>query len=410
MALVPTTPCSSAITASEARYREQKKREADAAFGAALTIGVEETKARFYEREGIVIVSIPSTKLVRQFALTNFSVEFLALVLFHATSGGMNNLLLIRLTLASTGESVEKTVPLEQPEQILKLLDTKSLAFRLNPECGKQHAYFAYFLSKKYESSMGKLPIRHEYECAGWFATGGRNCYISASNANCRSKRRLADLNTLGISSAQAFALHREILRLGKRETLLILLLHVSAGFLAKFFEDIGAPLQHLLALIGPTGSFKTSVAKELCCLFELEDAVNFTSTERALDLMLERSRDAVLLLDDLHACGQKELLAKLNRVLRQVGDTMGRMKSVKQGSRLEKINVRGAVVLTAENQLHGLQQSGRLRTLFVPCERGSIDISTLTTVQCNRRDAHAANEHSSVEIFITGLIFNSVV
>lgn len=405
MALVPTAPCSGAITASEARRREQEKREREAALGGALIIGIEGTKARFFERDGIIIVSVPGVKQVRQFALTNFSVDFVALVIFHKTNGDSDLLLLIRLTLASTLESVEKAVPLAQPEQIMNLLDKKSLAFRLNPESGKQKVFFLQFLSMKYEGIMGKLPIRHEYECAGWFETEGFQRYISSDSASCRSKRRLADLNALGITSAQAFMIHREILRLGKRETLLLLLLHVCEGFLAKFLEDVGSPLQHMLALIGPTGSFKTSVAKELCCVFELDDAINFTSTERALDLMLERSHDGVLLLDDLHACGQKELLAKLNRVLRQVGDTTGRMKSVNLGRKLEKTNVRCAVVLTAESQLHGLQQSGRLRTLFVPCERGSIETNVLTDFQRNRRSAHVSNGYSKMELFLTGFI-----
>ena len=58
------------------------------------------------------------------------------------------------------------------------------------------------------------------------------------------------------------------VLSIGPVEVMLPLLIHAHLGYTLKLYEDAGYNEQYILAMIGFSGSKKTSLARVLFCLF----------------------------------------------------------------------------------------------------------------------------------------------
>ena len=170
-------------------------------------------------------------------------------------------------------------------------------------------------------------------------------------------------------------------------------------------FELAGHPVQHLVVLVGPTNSKKTSIAKLLYCHFNMEDKINFTATDAAIERSVEEAHDGILVLDDMASAKDRIMMEKLNFILRQIGDSTGRVKTVNAGTKTERADTRCAVVITAESEPDRLQLSGQLRLLIVPVTQRSFDEVTLRKYQQDMVQARLRHIFSNWENYKTGFI-----
>lgn len=191
------------------------------------------------------------------------------------------------------------------------------------------------------------------------------------------------------------------LLNIGADEIMIPLLLHSHLGYTLKLFEMSGYKEQFIMILIGESGSKKTSLSRVMFSLFG-EAMVNFTATDRAIELALMQRQDATLILDDLSAGKDKNLAGKFEKILRQLGDSIGRKKSINGGSELESVNTRCAVILTAETDIDALSKSSKLRTLAVNIEKHSLNESILKMYQQDEINARIGNQYSMMEKYMT--------
>lgn len=158
---------------------------------------------------------------------------------------------------------------------------------------------------------------------------------------------------------------------------------------------------QYILALIGASGSKKTSVARVMFSLFG-EALINFTSTDRAIELAMMNRQDSTLILDDLTSGNNKDLTGKFERILRQLGDSTGRVKSINGGMTQESVRTRCAIVLTAETDIDALSKSSKLRTLSVPVGINSFNSEILAIYQQEAEQSIMLGRASKLEQYMT--------
>lgn len=260
-----------------------------------------------------------------------------------------------------------------------------------HPECylflkGKHSLLdFQRYVSEKYRefTDNPNKKTENQYTYAGWIRLpNGQMRYLSGSDASCTSERKIASpIQKIG---TEIFDYGFRCLNLSQdRDVSLLLFLTAHLGYTAKFFEDIEMPLQTVFQLVGPTGVHKTSIAKELYCIFNLQE-VAFTATDRAIELQAETCHDATLLVDDLYTNTDKVLLQKAHRLLRMYGDSTGRKRSTNGGTELESVDTRYAVIITAEN-IPDMQQSAKLRSFFLELKPNSINEALLSQFQKER-------------------------
>lgn len=256
------------------------------------------------------------------------------------------------------------------------------------------------YLSLVYEYAMPHLKHEIVYDYAGW----QDDCrYHSGTDADCRSSRCLADVSNLNLKDV--FRNGYEWLGVGDITVTLMMLLHLYLGFFAKLFADAGLPIQHILSLIGSTGSKKTAASKILYCLFDMDDAITFSDTDRAIELKGESFHDATVLFDDLSDLNDKEHTKKLANFMRQICDSAGRSKSINGGTELDKTDTRYVAALTSESSLDKLQQSRRLRTIEVPVNDTTFSDDQLAKYQINKQESRLNNIPNMLECHVSAMI-----
>ena len=74
----------------------------------------------------------------------------------------------------------------------------------------------------------------------------------------------------------------------------------MHSGYFYQLLKDAGIPLQFVFDIIGPTGSRKTSLSKVAFTLFQKDlipkNIVNFTGTDRGIELVAEQHRDSIII------------------------------------------------------------------------------------------------------------------
>ena len=310
----------------------------------------------------------------------------------------------IRLCIKNQNKEIMWDIDKAEWSRFYEFLRKEYPEFHLFLEYGNAKRIFQMYLDELYAQSVDEVKMMDFYEMVGWIEEHGHLHYVSGSDANCSSTRCLTRVQSIDEAS-ELWHYAQEILNLGSMTTVLPLFLQAHIGYALPFFEKVGHPIQYILALIGPTGSKKTSLAKVLFCLFDIENVVNFTATDRGIELYAMKCRDAVAVLDDLNSAKDSQLSTKLNRFLRQVGDSAGRAKSTNGGRDLERVDTRFAVVLTAENPLDFLQQSGQLRTLMVKIAPDTLDLEKLRFFQDDKCLTKIEKKASKLERYISAFV-----
>jgi len=305
-----------------------------------------------------------------------------------------------RITLSIKGKrNVLLDISLDKLTGLHQELTKKNPEYRLyNDLKGQASALFRQYVSEVYEYSQECLPHAVIYKNAGWQKNLNGWHYYSATDENCQSDFYLAEVDTDPFSLVEWVG---NLLLIADKQIMLPLLLHAHLGYTLKLFEEAGYNEQYILAMIGVSGSKKTSLARVLFSLFG-DAIINFTSTDRAIELELMERQDSTMILDDLSSGSDRILAGKFEKILRQLGDSTGRKRSINSGKGQETVSTRCAVVLTAETDIDALSKSSKLRTLAVHLNVNSVNSDMLRKFQDDELNSKAMGKFSKLEQYMT--------
>lgn len=333
--------------------------------------------------------------LTERFRLANFEVGVEKIYTLVATNAQEER---ITLSIRGKNHSVSFDMKLSKLTSLSQELSAQYPQFRIFCDLARANSIFQQYISEVYELSYETLPREIVYANAGWQRNFNGYHYYSGNDLNCLSDFRLA------VVEHEPFALidwSSNLLEIADLQIMLPLFLHAHLGYTLKLFEDAGYNEQYILAMIGSSGSKKTSLARVLFSLFG-DALINFTSTSRGIELDLMNRQDSSMIMDDLSSGRDKVLMAKFEQILRQLGDSTGRKRSINGGNDLDCVATRCAVVLTAETDIDALSKSSKLRTLAVFLNYDSIDSEKLSAFQADELDAKRSGRFSKLEQYMT--------
>ena len=295
----------------------------------------------------------------------------------------------------------ELEISLSELSTLMQRIERSFPEYRLYPDSHQQGVLFRQYVSEVYERTANSLPIDLVYRESGWHLTplNVPHYYSGNDTENCLSSFRLANQFTFTPQELVEWAIG--VLSIGPMEVMLPLLIHAHLGYTLKLYEDAGYNEQYILTLIGASGSKKTSLARVMFSLFG-DAFINFTSTDRAMELELMNRQDSTMILDDLSSGSDKFLAGKFEKILRQLGDSIGRKRSINGGMEQDVVRTRCAVLLTAESDIDALSKSSKLRTLAVNIGIDTLDSAALYQYQNDEIMAHSAGQWSKLEQYMT--------
>ena len=292
-------------------------------------------------------------------------------------------------------------------EENYSALVRKHPEFRLYSDSGQAKQLYRQYSSECFEASSG-ITWEICYVEPGWQKIGENTWhYFSERDEQCRSNRKLAPLDNIDLRDLALYA--SKILKIARLQVMLPTLLTIHHGVTKALLEDAGYTEDFITIFVGSTGSGKSYLARAFFTYFD-GDFINFESTDCAIDIEMTKRIDAICVIDDLKSGNAKPLVNKLERVLRQIGDSVGRKKAVNRGSMQEReqeqVSVRCGVVITAESDPDALQESGVLRTLAISVRQGELTSSPL--LKTFRDDivlAHKSGRFAPLDKYMTAYI-----
>lgn len=331
--------------------------------------------------------------------LANFFIDIERIYNLVSLNGGIDKSILIKLT--SGERTQELMIAMTDFRNLMKIIESNYLGYYLYPDSRRQYDLFKLYAMEVYENKIGSLTIETVYQNAGWNLTPNNNWHYYSGNdvGYCESDFRLA--NNVCFQATDLINWAMGLLEIGPDEVMIPLILHAHMGYTLKLFEDAGYQEQYILALIGESGSKKTSLARVLFALFN-GGFINFTSTDRAIELEMMNRQDSTLVMDDLSCGNDKFQAGKFEKILRQLGDSTGRKKSINGGSEQESVSTRCAITLTAETDIDALSKSSKLRTLAIKIGIDSLNSEKLGIYQQDKVQAKLYAQPSKLEQYMT--------
>ena len=347
--------------------------------------------------------------------VTNFCVEFEALVLEVDLQ---SEIVKILIKVKWDKSTMKILLPLEKFDQLYSLIHKNAPELIVYSPVDKNRQLFNQHAANEYGSVKDTLRRIVIHVASGWRKEFERMRYFSCENEDilCENEgiiylgkkkdkgRGICLPQSIPYAHSHLAEWCIGLLDLSNQNIMVPLLIQFHLGYMARLFADAGEPIQHILTIIGPTGSKKTSVAEVLFCLFGLRK-INFTSTNRAIELNMMACHDANMLLDDLSLSNDKIQCDKFENILRQIGDSAGRARSAKSGTVQEFVDTSVAITVTAETELDGLQQSSKLRTPAIFVDKSSFNTEVLSKYQKEAKLAEASGGYSLLEYYIATFI-----
>lgn len=307
------------------------------------------------------------------------------------------------------------SIPYEQYKTLFAIVTSKNPQLRHNSSLTASRAkdYFAEYASVIYEDTLKQLTVKEIYNFSGWAKVNAKMVYLSSAYDYCESdcyvpfvsdeESKLAYIKGLSVLS---FAKNSntnadEITNL---KAILPIFLYAHAGYTAELLLKAGLNLQFLLAIIGTSGSYKTSLCKLLCEPFNTQGMLNFQSTPSAIELYRDSCRDMTMIMDDIFSNKDKEALAKFETILRCFGDNIAKAKSNATVTKIQQFTVRGGCIITAENNLP-IQQSSALRCLVVKVDNNSFDGDIIKHFSKSELVAKDLGQPSVVQLYFAAYI-----
>lgn len=342
-------------------------------------------------------------KMIR---LANFTVIPKMKVRTHTLKGDPEMSYVFDIKCGKSKNLVSKSLTIKYDElhnftKALKKVAPLTLVYDDSPKASSLFIEYLVELLSYYDDHLDCID---KFTFSGWYKLNNRYHYYSNLDKNCTCDLELADISNEDPKAiiAQAF----KFLKIAPINKILPIFLMMHSGYFYQLLKDAGIPLQFVFDIIGPTGSRKTSLSKVAFTLFQKDlipkNIVNFTGTDRGIELVAEQHRDSIIILDDLSNATNKANLQKFERLLRQVCDQNGRKRSVDGGKTLDSVDVQFGVVLTAESYFSELDTSSKLRNVAVFLEKDDINNTILSTFQDNQRIAIQQNSSSYLDKYMT--------
>lgn len=315
--------------------------------------------------------------------------------------GEIVEMLLVTLRGSNSINPIDVNVPISNFITLMQDISKSNPEYRLYPDTRQQFVLSKQYLSEIYENVALRMPIEIVYENAGWNINElGMPHYYSGNDVNnCFSNFKLA--NNISYEPRDLMEWGIGLMSISEDRIMLPLLIHAHLGYTLKLFKDAGYDEQYILIMIGNTGSKKTTLARVMFNLFG-GTLANFTHTDRSIELSMMSRQDSTLLFDDLPNGKNTYLAEKFEKVLRQLGDSTGRRRSINGGNEQDEVGTRCAVVLTAENDIDALSESSKLRTLAVNINKDSLYLDALSLYKEDVVRSRFSAEYSKLEQYMT--------
>lgn len=320
----------------------------------------------------------------------------------------------ISFDIATSNKILEEAeMPLSEYKKMLYKLTNEYPQLFVDPQFNNAANYFLEYTSMIYSEALDRLKKRVIYEYHGWADINGKKFFLSKALPYCDTECYVPKINQK--RAAQIYLYGQSFLNIGKSDLtdegtvdlkstlkqILPIFIYAHAGYTAMLFKEAGLELQFVLALIGRTGSFKTSISKVIFELFNTKPMLNFQSTPRAIELYRDSCRDMTMVLDDIFSCKDQDSMEKFEKILRCFGDGIAKAKSDITTNKIEQFDVRGGCVITAENDL-ARQQSSHLRYLTVHVDNNSFSGEELKKWQQDELLAKRNNSCSKLQEYFS--------
>lgn len=358
--------------------------------------------------------------------ICNFYIIIREIIVHKGYYGSERNFISFDI-ITQNGKLNEAKMPLAEYKRMLNKLTNDHPQLFVNPEFYNAANYFIEYSSMIYAEALENIEKKVVYDFHGWANVNGKMVYLSKAlpycsgecyvPEPCQEKASQIYLNGLSFISVgkQVLLDDGTLNTVATLKQILPIFLYAHAGYTARVFKEAGADLQFVLAIIGKTGSFKTSISKTIFEVFNTKPMLNFQSTPRAIELYRDSCRDMTMILDDIFSCKDQDSMDKFEKILRCFGDGIAKAKSDMTANKIEQFDVRGGCVITAENGL-ARQQSSNLRFLTIHVDNQSFSGEELKKWQvdelASKRNGTPSKlqEYFSLYIHYLASNFNAVV
>ena len=169
-----------------------------------------------------------------------------------------------------------------------------------------------------------------------------------------------------------------------------VILLYLLSQTIHSLFNAESVDIKHILFIVGPRGSRKTSIS---LCFTQLvnkdKPKYNFQATSAGINYELKVNKDRIMLIDDLapslDSSAKKDKEKLLESIIRLFGDSTERVINTRfMRDKSEKIEykVKGGAVVTGEYFYGAGTESSIARAVVVEIEENSVDLEKLSYYQ----------------------------
>ena len=276
-------------------------------------------------------------------------------------------------------------VPLEEVERLDDVLGEKFPWFHLATETHAAGSRLSEYIREQLDEVMVKVVFRSP----GWQAMG--DGYIFVHDGLPDTEEMIFDcgkaiLQDASLDSRGAFLCALDILKIGKKEVVLPLLLVALLGPLYRLFKEADCTPRFCAYLYGLSGSLKTSLAKVMYQMYPRQQHNSFRDTAAAVDVSIAEHRDRMFLMDDFQpaviAAEGAAMRKTLEHVVRLFGDDIAKNRSNSHATATRGNRPGGSCLITGESV--GGSYSSLLRCVLIPITRGDVDGEALRIYQEN--------------------------
>lgn len=352
------------------------------------------------ERDGCVYVETKKGDA----KLTDFVVRVESLNHRHTLAGVKDYLCLL---LQKGTRSLSYAIKKENYRSLSKALRQDHPEFKIFPQIDKCQSFFESYLTCVYDEAIKKdLLETDSYDHAGWQTLpNGHMHFFSGLDEECTSTLSLVPLDKVNIDVASAVRWLFHLVELGEPQAMWPIFLYKFTGVLAKPFLDTWNHINFVLNICGPTGTGKTTISRPMFGDFDPDlQIISFRASAAGADHFIESKYDAVTVLDDLSNSMEKKSRELFEHVLRQFGDSNGRVMASSNGG-VKRISMRGGIVITSESLLEGIRQSSELRLLVVPITKTSFSTELCQTLTADAVQRKRKKCYPQMDIAMTAFI-----